>query len=115
MSVLVKGMEMPECCDACVFSYWSNLHQTAACKLLEYNPCFDDFSREYKFKRSCNCPLVEILVPHGRMIDADAFLAKYKHGSNWDLEKIVGKAETIIEQEEEPGWRESNGITSPSE
>lgn len=68
MSILIKGVEMPKCCDVCIFSEWSNLHQTACCKLLEYRACFKDYSREYKTARSEHCPLVEI-PPHGRLID----------------------------------------------
>ena len=58
MSVSIKNMDMPKNCDECLFSGWSNLHQTAACKLLEYEPCFADFSREYESARSVKCPLV---------------------------------------------------------
>lgn len=60
MSVLIKGMEMPENCDACEFSFWSISHQTTACKINEYEACFDDYSKEYKKRRSSDCPLIEI-------------------------------------------------------
>lgn len=69
MSVLIKGLIMPSCCDGCTFSDWSNLHQTACCKLHDYAPCFADHSREYEDKRADFCPLVEIPKPHGRLID----------------------------------------------
>ena len=71
MSVLIKGMEMPECCDVCAFSDWSNLHQTACCKLIGYEPCFDDFSHEYNERRSDDCPLVALPEKHGDLIDRD--------------------------------------------
>lgn len=48
MSVLIKGMKMPENCVACMFSFWSNLHQTAACKVNGDEACFDDFSKEIR-------------------------------------------------------------------
>lgn len=51
-------IDMPECCDVCMFSDWSNLHQTCACKLKEYEAVFDDFSREFLKKRSNKCPLI---------------------------------------------------------
>ena len=57
MSVLIENMEMPECCDTCLFSDWSNLHQTACCKLIGYEPVFDDYSQEYTKSRSIFCPL----------------------------------------------------------
>ena len=69
MSVLIKGMEIPKCCDVCQFSDWSNLHQTAMCKIYDYEPCFEDFSREYTSKRSNNCPLLELPKKHGRLIE----------------------------------------------
>ena len=72
MSILIKGLIMPSCCDGCTFSDWSNLHQTASCKLHDYDPCFADHSREYTDKRADFCPLVEVPVPHGRLIDRDA-------------------------------------------
>ena len=69
MSVLIRGMEMPECCAHCEFARWSIKHQTAMCKRLDDNPCFEDFSKEYSTKRSELCPLVEVKAPHGRLID----------------------------------------------
>ena len=63
---------MPHCCDVCTFSDWSNLHQTAVCKVNYYKPCFADHSNEFLKRRSDSCPLVEIPVPHGRLIDGDA-------------------------------------------
>ncbi len=69
MGVYIKGMEMPDSCDACKFSDWSNLHQTACCKILEYKPCFSDFSSEYETRISDLCPLVEVPEPHGRLIE----------------------------------------------
>lgn len=77
MSVVVKGMEMPENCDVCEFSDWSNLSQTASCKMKEYEPCFADFSIEYRSKRADFCPLVALPDKHGRLVDADAFKADY--------------------------------------
>ena len=72
MSVLIKGLIMPHCCDVCTFSDWSNLHQTASCKLHDYDPCFSDYSREYTDKRADFCPLIEIPESHGDLIDRDA-------------------------------------------
>lgn len=69
MSVIVKGMQCPENCDVCLFSDWSNLHQTSCCKLKEYKPGFQDYSIAYRTQRSNICPLVEIPDKHGRLID----------------------------------------------
>lgn len=59
MSILIKNMEMPKCCDVCQFCAWSSFHQTAACEVHDNEPCFDDFSVEYRKKRSNICPLVK--------------------------------------------------------
>lgn len=77
MSVLIKGMKMPSCCDVCTFSDWSNLHQTACCKMRDYEPCFEDHSMDYTEKRADFCPLIEVPEPHGDLIDRDAFTADY--------------------------------------
>ena len=98
MSVLIKGMRMPKCCDVCTFGGWSNLHQTARCKLLEYEACFEDFSREYRVARSRRCPLVEIKTPHGRLIDereAYDHIAEQEGGNYVDMDMVdMGLQET---------------------
>ena len=71
MGIYIKGMEMPKNCNECKFSTWSNLHQTAACKRHDFDPCFKYHSREYMEKRADFCPLVEISEPHGRLIDEE--------------------------------------------
>lgn len=53
MGVYVKGMEMPKTCDDCFLP-------------LRYCP--------HAMKPNGECPLIPV-PPHGRMIDADAFLA----------------------------------------
>ena len=79
MGVYIKGMEMPDSCDVCRFSDWSNLHQTACCMILEYRPCFRDYSSEYKIRISDLCPLVEVPTPHGDLIDRQKLLEDNKH------------------------------------
>lgn len=64
MSVLIKNMEMPSRCYGCTFSGWSNLHQTMACKMYNFKPCFEDHSREYFEKRADFCPLSEQKIGH---------------------------------------------------
>lgn len=61
MSVLIKGMEIPENCLVCF----------VPCSLL----CdLDDYDR--KRIRHPECPCVEIPTPHGRLIDADELVHK---------------------------------------
>lgn len=63
-------MDMPECCDVCLFSDWSNLCQTAACKLLQYEPVFDYGSKDFEKKRSEKCPLTTPKQKTGKWIKA---------------------------------------------
>ena len=66
MSVIVKGLEMPKACADC------HLNLDATCSPKGYmveDSCYE--------KRADWCPLIE-LQPHGRLIDADAFMEMYK-------------------------------------
>ena len=99
MSVLIKGMKMPESCEACKYGGWSLIHQTKYCKLKDYEPCFSDYSTEYRTQRSTICPLVD-LGKYGRLIDFDALIEKYWDGNSmmiteWDLKDI----KAVIEAE----------------
>ena len=86
MSVIVKGMEMPERCGQCFL-------RVGNCK-----------QRIYMEQRPKGCPLVEIPTPHGRMIDADE-LAKHKYENIWTNRLIIDAddlddATTVIEGRE---------------
>ena len=59
MSVLIRGMEMPERCGQCFL-------RVGNCK-----------QRIYMEQRPKNCPLVEIPTPHGRLADLDKFKSDY--------------------------------------
>ena len=104
MSVLIKGMQIPENCDVCLFSDWSNLHQTSCCKLKEYEPGFQDYSIAYMTQRSNICPLVELPEHHGRLIDADDVKSRMIPLSfsvqNWIGEVELSNCRTVIEAEE---------------
>ena len=109
MGVYIKGMKMPKCCDVCKFSGWSNLHQTALCRLYDYKPCFDDFSQEYENKRSNNCPLVEVPTPHGRLIDEDEITAySYLERNDEEVESL-DEFPTVIEAEGSNDNRKAKG------
>lgn len=70
MSILIKGMEMPEGCFGCILSFmWFNGIETVLqCNVLN-KLVSDDGTKD------TNCPLVEI-PPHGRLIDADSLEVK---------------------------------------
>lgn len=68
MSVLIRGMKMPESCGGCDL-------------LCDYSDCMATGSTVWKYpytgesfidlekERLPNCPLVEVKTPHGRLID----------------------------------------------
>lgn len=70
MSVLIKGMEMPTSCNACMFClgvYGEPYRTTDAV-------CLINTILEAKGELTHSCPLVEVPTPHGRLIDADELL-----------------------------------------
>ena len=106
MSVLIKDMRMPDNCDVCLFSDWSNLHQTSCCKLKEYEPGFQDYSIAYMTQRSNICPLVELPEHHGRLIDENEvrivmnwLLTQPKRPTWNDTYKAIQKMNAVVEAE----------------
>ena len=75
MSVLIKGMDMPESCADCMVS-------AQRCGL------WVGFKKKTK-QRHPYCPLVEIPVPHGRLIDA----SKYEYPGDLKYEETVLESE----------------------
>lgn len=102
MSILIKGMEMPENCRNCPFS-----DKEAWCLIPG-----DWRERNYmpSSGRSEYCPLVEV-SPHGRLIDADYLYEVLDGGYDLDFDEVpetkkellrmIEQAPTIIEAEEE--------------
>lgn len=82
MSVLIKGMEMPENCKDCRF------HGRGFCFLAD-------------LKDNGNCPLVEV-PPHGRLIDARAL---YERTAEWEAQALaqVEKLDPRVENQRR-GW-----------
>ena len=109
MSVLVKGMQMPNNCRNCP------MEVAGWCfALLPKSEDEEDFAEEVDTEaegRPSWCPLVEVPTPHGRLADADALDEKvYKHYktlkiSRYDKDLVlhytdVSMAPTVIEAEE---------------
>ena len=67
MSILIKGMEPQESCIQC--SFYNEVGCTASGRMF---PRWTNIA-----VRQQDCPLIE-LPPHGRVIDADAFVAEMK-------------------------------------
>ena len=72
MSVLIKGMEMPDGCNTCQLRDLRFNYYVCRAKKLEdgfYLDVDDVVGRRHRY-----CPLVEIPTPHGRLIDAEKFI-----------------------------------------
>ena len=110
MGIYIKGMEMPtRCgrCDMCITEADGNIDAHKECCIT--GAIIDNLGEKME-----DCPLVEI-PPHGRLIDADALEAYVRrlctmafgegNGPYYfaykSLAKLVSKAPTIIEAEEE--------------
>ena len=97
MSVLIKGMEMPENCIDCDWSYYVG-NGRALCKKVSMTEKTDIMTE----RRADFCPLVEV-PPHGRLIDADE-LSKQKYENIWTNRLVINAddlddALTVIEAE----------------
>ncbi len=75
MSILIRGMEMPRNCFLCPLSVLNG--ERLFCEVTK-----DEVIRA---KRSSCCPLC-LVQPHGRLIDADALIAKQEE----DAEIFMG-------------------------
>ena len=100
MSVIIKGMNMPEHCGCCRFSYDGICH---ALQRMRY-------AQDMKDGKLADCPLGEFPTPHGRLIDADALIVNTlnKMSGNYAAERVfyelchaVNTALTVIEAEGE--------------
>lgn len=89
MSVIIKGMEMPQRCMDCGVD-------TGLCGL------WNGYDGRYS-RRHPKCPLVDIPTPHGRLIDADK-LSNQKYENIWTNRLVIDAddlddAPTVIEAE----------------
>lgn len=96
MSVLVKGMKMPESCYYCGLTDTSFIN----CLAFEKPIVLEDDCEE---RRPDWCPLVVLPDKHGRLVDADALEpdADYDDGDYWAYSVAqVCNAPTIVESED---------------
>ena len=96
MSLLIKGMGMPENCLMCPFHGFGDYKgESIVCALTGRS--------EGQLSIVPGCPLVEVPTPHGRLIDADKLLKKGITLSwsvqKWMSEVDIGLMPTIIEAE----------------
>lgn len=90
VSVLIKGMEMPKCCDECALLYDAMCCIVTSTSLWSY-PAHEhiiDSSEE----RLPDCPLVPITTPHGNLIDREALMKVY---GVYLGDKLIGALPTV--------------------
>lgn len=121
MGVYIPSMKMPDKCGECKMHFLSNFPQSYVCcqitdripKIVEkYIDSKTDLdvrkSSIMAVKRPNWCPLVEVPVPHGRLIDADALrhslIKRWRESENdnenykfafEDADEVVRKAQTV--------------------
>ena len=100
MSILIKGMGMPESCEDCSAQIIDPTGGASGCAVNH-----SIILRKRGERRPAECPLVEV-PKHGRLIDADELMDKirrYGGGGLWSEEELyftVKDMPTIIEAEE---------------
>lgn len=102
MSVFVKDMELPIQCASCpmwtIMAIGGVSMDICRAKSMRVDP--------YRTGRDENCPLVEVPVPHGDLIDGDELyreVAKahaYEHLSVKRIIAMIRKSPAVIEAEE---------------
>lgn len=91
MSLIIKGMQLPQSCSTCRFSYFTvGIRKRCEISGDEVNPLIDC--------RETNCPLVEIPTPHGRLIDENELL-RHKYGFSQTARVIIKTTDAVIEAE----------------
>ena len=92
MSVLIRGMEMPQKCGKCKLYH---VEHPMHCMAVEGHRTV---GAPYGMSRPDWCPLIEIPTPHGRLIDADRVTAESIKGTG-KRSLAIDTAPTVIEAE----------------
>ena len=83
--IYIPDMNLPKDCPMCPMSHWNAGGSFSGCKIVagkEY--AMDDEDYRNSNERPDWCPIIE-LPPHGRLIDADAFLARNDYFADRDF------------------------------
>ena len=107
MSILIKGMEMPKCCEECAagaYEYNDNDERCFVCGFIKSQHPWECEHVEIDGidttkVRANFCPLIEVPTPHGRLIDADA-IQDYNVETFGQRLLIIDTAPTVIEAED---------------
>lgn len=115
MSVVVKGMRIPESCTKCKFAYKEESYEPKEGMFYSIGTCKDEIiksnyytmeNKKYAYSRPDYCPLIEIPEKHGRLIDADKLMDDIKKNSasyfaDDFAREWVDVQPTVIEAEDE--------------
>lgn len=105
MGVYIKGMEMPKSCCACYLKMNCDDCEGYECVCLPLRTKIGYLDDLLTDKRRDDCPLV-LVPPHGRLIDADAFLALVNDSTILSdflkciISPLIRGEPTVIEAEE---------------
>lgn len=95
MSILIKGMGMPESCEDCSAQIIDPTGGASGCAVNH-----SIILRKRGERRPAVCPLVEV-PKHGRLVDIDAVNPMRCPQSIAEMRKWIDEMPTIIEAEEE--------------
>ena len=95
MSMILKGVDMPECCGGCPCCHerYDGSCFCAAIESIEDTPCDIDNIDE----RLPDCPAGDVPAPHGRLIDKNLLLDIFsaKNISKTDLLAMAAEPEVL--------------------
>lgn len=90
MSILIKGMEMPKCCNDCRFAWIDTDHHWYC----EANKPWGLDITDHVMSKHPDCPLIAV-PPHGRLVDADALLVSDHQHYNYIADEFYVEVRTI--------------------
>ena len=99
MSILIKGIEMPQCCQDCPLNY--DQMECAVTGTAWWSDSMVLVGFDSEKERLYDCPLIEVPTPHGRLADLDKMISDF-----WDCDSmIIGnyeleKIKAVIEAED---------------
>lgn len=102
MSVLIKGMEMPENCAECEWGKYVG-NERAMCLRVSMT---DDAAMMAEH-RADFCPLTEINTPHGRLGDLDELEKQFKRAIGTYLPKDPTRHMSVADGGECRGWAQA--------
>ena len=72
MSILIKDMKMPKCCSDCLLNYDQMACAVTGTRWWSDKVVLMNFESEKE--RLYDCPLVEVNIPHGDLVDKDKLM-----------------------------------------